>query len=268
MRTGPFSDPAVVSIVNRYFVPFHMDNTKWNEARYGLEPGEENAYIMIETPDIPGVDKEVVKLDRLSIVLEPKEARQEMLAFLEKHSELYQPWPELARLEKDDSHQSRLRRAELLLDEGQTLEALALLERPDSPPAVTALLRARAYRMDEKFDEAVAELEKLAHNTPAKLADKVTMERIRLAFDQGKDGEAATRLDDFLSRRVEPALAAEAHWLRGWLHYRAGHEERAIDVWDQGITRYPPHKALYSQKAYFTMIRLNWELPDNVDQPY
>ena len=33
MRTGPFSDAAVVNIINRYFVAYHMDNTTWSEPR-------------------------------------------------------------------------------------------------------------------------------------------------------------------------------------------------------------------------------------------
>lgn len=268
MRTGPFSEPAVVNIINRYFVAYHMDNTKWTETRYGFEPGHEHAYIMMETPELAGVEKDLVILDRLGIVLDPKKARLELLGFLEKHPELYQPFPEMARLESDDSHQSRLRRAELLLDEGRTAEALALLDRPDSPAAATALLRARAYRIDGKYAEAEAMLDRLTHDAPEKLVEDAGMERIRIAFDAGRNEEAAELLDKFMDRNVPPALDAEAHFLRGWLYHRAGNEERAIDVWSQGIERYPPPKALFSQKAYFTMIRLNWDLPANVDQAY
>ena len=266
MRTGPFSDSAVVNIINRYFVAYHMDNTKWSEPRYGFEPGEEHAYIMMETPE--GVEKDLVILDRLGIVLDPKKVRLELLGFLDKHPELYQPLEEMVRLQSDDNPQSRLRLAELLLDEGRTAEALALVERPDSPPAASAVVKARAHRMDADYAEAAAALDTLAHNTPDKFAGFVKMERIRIAFEQNQDDEAAALLDTFLDPNVPPALGAEAHWLRGWLHYRAGHEERAIDTWSQGIERYPPAKALFSQKAYFTTIRLNWELPDNVDQAY
>lgn len=268
MRTGPFSDPAVVNVINRYFVAYHMDNTKWTETRYGFEPGHEHAYIMMETPELEGMEKDLVILDRLSLVLDPKKARLELLAFLEKHEELYQAYPEMARLASDDSHQSRLRQAELLLDEGRTAEALSLLDRPDSPLAATAILTSRAHRIDGKYSEAAAALDRLAGDTPDKFAEEAKMERIRIAFDAGRKEEAAELLDKFMDRDVPPALDAEAHFLRGWLHHRAGNAERAIDVWSQGIERYPPAKALYSQKAYFTMIRLNWDLPDNVDQAY
>jgi tetratricopeptide (TPR) repeat protein len=268
VRTGPFSDPAVVNIINRYFVAYHMDNTKWTEPRYGFKPGQEDAYIMMETPEAAGVEKDLVILNRLSVVLDAKKARLELLAFLDKHKDLYHPLPEMVRLESDDSHQSRLRRAELLLDEGRSAEALALLDRPDSPLAATALLTARAYRLEGKYAEAAAALDRLGDDAPDKFAEDAKMERIRIAFEQGRNEEAAALLDKFMDRSVPPALGAEAQFLRGWLHHRAGNAERAIDVWSQGIDRYPPSKALYSQKAYFTMIRLNWDLPDNVDQVY
>ncbi len=122
--------------------------------------------------------------------------------------------------------------------------------------------------MEGRYSEAAAALDRAAHNIPDKLIDDAKMERIRIAFEQERNEEAAELLDKFLDRGVSPALAAEAHWLGGWLYYKAGNQGRAIDVWTQGIERYPPEKALYSQKAYFTMIRLNWELPDNVDQVY
>jgi len=122
--------------------------------------------------------------------------------------------------------------------------------------------------MEGKYSEAAAALDRVAHNTPDKLVEDAQMERIRIAFEQERNEEAAELLDKFLDRDVPPALGAEAHWQRGWLHSGAGNEERAIDVWSHGIERYPPQKALYSQRAYFTMIRLNWELPDNVDQAY
>ena len=266
MRTGPFSDAAVVNIINRYFVAYHMDNTTWSEPRYGFAPGQEHAYIMMETPR--GVEKDLVILDRLGIVLDPKKVRLELLGFLDKHPELYHPLEEMVRLRSEDNPQSRLRLAELLLDEGQTAEALALIDRSDSLSAASAVMKARAHRMDADYTEAAAALDTLAHNTPDKLAGDVKMERIRIAFEQNQEDEAAALLDTFLDRNVPPALGAEAHWLRGWLHYRAGHEERAIDTWSQGIDRYPPTKSLFSQKAYFTSIRLNWELPDNVDQAY
>ena len=266
MRTGPFSDSAVVNIINRYFVAYHMDNTKWNEPRYGFDPGQEHAYIMMESPE--GFDKDLVILDSLGIVLDPKKVRLELLGFLDKHPELYQPLEEMVRLQSEDNPQSRLRLAELLLDEGRTAEALALVERPDSPPAASAVMKARAHRMDADYAEAAAALDTIALNAPDKFAGDVKMERIRIAFEQKQDDEATALLDTFLDRNVPPALGAEAHWLRGWLHYRAGHAERAIDTWSQGIERYPPAKSLFSQKAYFTSIRLNWELPDNVDQAY
>jgi len=117
---------------------------------------------------------------------------------------------------------------------------------------------ARAYRMEGKYSEAAAALDRVAHNTPDKLVEDAQMERIRIAFEQERNEEAAELLDKFLDRDVPPALGAEAHWQRGWLHSGAGNEERAIDVWSHGIERYPPQKALYSQRAYFTMIRLNW----------
>ena len=55
-----------------------MDNTTWSEPRYGFVPGQEHAYIMMETPEgiePGGIEKDLVILDRLSVVLDPKNVR-------------------------------------------------------------------------------------------------------------------------------------------------------------------------------------------------
>ena len=267
MRTGPFSEPSVVTLINRYFIPFHMDNDDWKEERYGIKPGEENAYIVLETPDSEGSDGEVLVLKKLRQVLEPKNTRQEILAFLDRHPELHQPWPELARLQDDTSHQARLRKAELLLEEGDTEQALALLQ-VSGLPKDALLLEAHAHRMMEQYDKAQALLDSLSDTAPERLSVDIAFERIRLAFARGNNEWAATELDQFLRPELPPALAAEAYWMRGWLHHLQGLDERAIDTWQLGLSKYALEKSLFSQKAYFTMIRMNWTLPNNVDQAY
>ena len=64
-----------------------MDNTTWSEPRYGFVPGQEHAYTMMETPE--GIEKDLVILDRLNVVLDPKNVRLELFGFLDKHRELY-----------------------------------------------------------------------------------------------------------------------------------------------------------------------------------
>ncbi len=65
--------------------------TTWSEPRYGFVPGQEHAYIMMETPggiEPGGIEKYLVILDRLSVVLDPKNVRLELFGFLDKHREL------------------------------------------------------------------------------------------------------------------------------------------------------------------------------------
>ncbi len=139
MRTGPFSEPTVVTLINRYFVPVHVDNQDWSEPRYGIKPGEENAYILLETPPGQSEPPDVVFLKTLSQVLEPETTRAELLSFLEKHPEFHQPWPEL---DGNSDPSPRTRRAELLLEEGKAELALGLLSAPGLPERA-ALIRAR-----------------------------------------------------------------------------------------------------------------------------
>lgn len=264
MRTGPFSEPTVVTLINRYFVPVHVDNQEWSEPRYGIKPGEENAYIILETP--PGQPTgqparqndapDVVFLKTLSQVLEPENTLAALLAFLEKHPEFHQPWPELEGLDGDSDPSSRTRRAELLLEEGKAEQALELLRAPGLPERAV-LVRARAYHRLKRLDEAAAELDRAPDS----------LEEIRLAYDRGQRKEAADALDELLSQHGSNLKAAEAYYLRGWLYHLEGDDARAIDVWSDGIERHPPTSSLFSQKAYLTLIRANWELPDSVDQP-
>lgn len=265
MRTGPFSEPTVVTLINRYFVPVHVDNQDWSEPRYGIKPGEENAYILLETPPGQSEPPDVVFLKTLSQVLEPETTRAELLSFLEVHPEFHQPWPELEELDGNSDPSSRTRRAELLVEEGKAEQALELLKAPGlrkqgEQAKRAALIRASAYRYLERVDEAAAELD----GAPETL--EVSLERIRLAFDRGLHSQAAKALDELLSQHRSNPKAAEAYYLRGWLYHLEGDGDRAVEVWSDGIERHPPTSSLFSQKAYLTLIRANWELPDNVDQ--
>ncbi len=260
MRTGPFSEPSVVTLINRYFVPVHVDNQAWSEPRYGIKPGEENAYILLETPPGQSELPDVVFLKTLSQVLEPENTRAALLSFLEKHPEFHRPWPELEKLSGDSDPSSRTRHAELLLEEGKAEQALELLRAPGLPERAV-LVRARAYRYLQRVEEAAAEL----NRAPKTL--EMSLEEIRLAYDRGQRSEAAEALDELLSQHGGNLKVAEAYYLRGWLYHLEGDDERAIEVWSDGIERHPPKSSLFSQKAYLTLIRANWELPDTVDQP-
>lgn len=261
MRTGPFSDPAIVNLINRYFIPVHLDNTDGSARRYGMEPGHENAYIILETPEVSGGPKvDTVILGRISQVLELPNARREILRFLGSHREFYNAWPELARLADATDPESRIRRAELLIEQGDAGAALELIPSPDRTPR-TQRLRAHAFRLQRRWRQAAIVLASL----PA--SAETDLERVRLAFDRQRDREAAALLDRWLASHADRPEGAEAYFMRGWLHHRAKDDERAAEIWQTGIERHPVTRSMYSQKARLTMIRLNWDLPDNVDQP-
>ena len=261
MRTGPFSDPAVVTLINRYFIPLHLDNTDGSARRYGMEPGHENAYIILETPEIAGGPKvDTLILGTLTLVLEPANTRQEILKFLKKHERFFHPWPELKALETAQDPASRVKRVGLLLAEGNAEAALSELEGVPAAPGA-AVLRARALRIAGRAAEARTALDTLGSDPES------DMERIRLAVDRQEDDSAARMLDRFLVDHRDTPDAGEAYYLRGWLYHRAGLDARAIEIWYDGIARHPPTTSLFSQKARLTMIRSNWDLPANVDQP-
>ena len=253
----------MVALVNRYFVPVHLDNRDGSGVRYGFEPGHENAYIIFETPELsggPAVD--TVVYGTLRETLDPVNAIAEARAFLAKHPEYHHPDPALTALARATDPESRLTYAERLIEEGRNDEALTVLADSSQPPRA-ALLRARALRMTQKWDDAGRAL---AAVSPAVPATDVDLERIRLAHESGQADSAAALLDTFLAANAGADTTGEAHYLRGWLYHRAGRDEEAAVIWTAGITRFPPTTALYSQKAHLTQIRLNWDLPANVDQ--
>jgi len=241
----------VVNLINRYFVPLHLDNRDGSARRYGMEPGHENAYIILEPPEAPDGSKvDPVILGRLSQVLEVDGARAQILAFLDQHPDFRPPAPERGGLPE----------ARFLLEEGEAAITLALLQGFDGSAEVRAL-RAEAFRQLKRYGEAASELSGLPESP------EVELQRIRLLYQQDDRAQAGARLKDFLERWPESPEAAEAYFLCGWLHHQAGRDDEALRVWQEGIHRHPPAQALFSQKAHLTLIRSNWELPANVDQP-
>jgi hypothetical protein len=260
VRTGPFSAPEIVTFVNRYFVPLHLDNRSWPEARYGIAPGEENAYILFEIPPVAGSLPAIRFLKRLGEVLEPEVVLTELRSFLKANPGFHQPWPELADLEADPTPEARVRRAQLLLEEGD-VEAAARLIDDHVASARVSLLRARAHRLARRWAAAEAALAEAGSSPEA------FMERIRLAADQGDWRQVEPLLDAYLGRHPDRPELAEVFFLRGWAHHAAGDDVRAEAVWMEGVERYPPPTSLFGQKSYLTLIRANWDLPANVDQP-
>jgi hypothetical protein len=261
VRTGPFSDPAVVNLINRYFVALHLDNTDGSARRYGMEPGHENAYIILETPEIAGGPKtETIILGKLRQVLEPGNTRREILKFLRDHPQFHQTWPDLAQLAAARDPESRIKRAQLLIEEGDADAALRLIPAEDHTPR-TQYLRARAFRIQQRWSHAARALD----NLPA--SKEADLERARLAFDRQHDREAARLLDQWLASYADCPDAAEAYFMRGWIYHRAKNDGGATETWEAGIARHPVTRSLFSQKARLTMIRANWDLPTDVDQP-
>lgn len=252
----------MVEIVNRYFVPLHLDNRDGSGLRYGFEPGHENAYILFETPELPGGPKvDTVIHGTLRETLEPANAIAEARAFLAKHPEYFHPDPALTVLERAADPESRVKYAERLLEEGEVDEAQAALAGSTLPRA--ALLRARALRMRKEWAQAAAALAAVPSTMPAV---EVDLEQIRLAYESDDTHRTETLLDRFLASHAADDTNGEAHFLRGWLYHRAGLDDRAAAIWASGTRQFPPTRALFSQKAHLTEIRMNWDLPDNVDQ--
>lgn len=265
MRTGPFSDPAVVTLINRYFVPLHIDNRTGAGVRYGMEPGHEDAYMILETPEIPGGPPvETIVVGRIegirgveaalkSDVLNPENVRRQLRAFLAKHPDLHHPWPALERLKGKADPASVAERAELLLEEGAIDEAAALLARADLPGRAQ-LLRARLHRMRKEWTDA----ERALAGLPA--SPEVALEQIRVAVGRGDQAKTVELLDAFLATSAEHPDAAEAFFLRGLLHHRAGADDKAVAVWRGGLALHPPTRSLFGQRIHLTLIRQNWEL--------
>jgi tetratricopeptide (TPR) repeat protein len=252
----------MVEIVNRYFVPLHLDNRDGSGVRYGFEPGHENAYILFETPELTGGPKvDTVIHGTLRETLEPANAIAEARAFLAKHPEYHHPDPTLSTLSRAEDPDSRVKYAERLLEEGDADKAQAALAGSTLPRA--ALLRARALRLKQQWSDAAAALSAVPSSVPAA---ETEMERIRLANESGDAERAAILLDRFLGVFAADDSNGEAHFLRGWLYHRAGMDDRAAAIWTASTDRFPPATALFSQKAHLTQIRMNWDLPANVDQ--
>ena len=276
MRTGPFSDPVVATLLNRYFVPVHLDNVNGAGERYDMPPGHEDAYMILETPEIPGGSPvETLILGRIAGVrgpraakmtgvLDPQYAKRELVKFLARHPELDHAWPEIARVKDDVDPASRARHAELLLDEGRVDRALEILGETTAHLPEHAVLRGRAYRLQARWSDAAGPLDAAPHGPERHL------EEARIAFGRGESARATELLDRFLEHHPDLDAADEAFYLRGWLHFEAGATEEALAVWRKGIELHPLAESFFSQKAQLTLIRQNWSLDtvtDDEDEP-
>ncbi len=266
MRTGPFSDPTVVTLINRYFVPVHIDNLDGSGIRYGMPPGHEDAYMILETPEImngPPVESVIFgriegmrgrKAAQTTGVLDPQFVKRELVKFLGQHPEYDRTWPTMAELKGAKDSDSVMRYVELLLDEGAVDRVLALLDNQSTSIVNSALLRSRAYRLQGQWSKALAALE----GAPA--GPDSDLERTRIAYKRGNIERAIPLLDQFIDHHPDHSHASEAFFMRGWLHFQANETDQALVVWRDGIARHPVTESIFSQKAQLTLIRQNWSL--------
>ena len=56
------------------------------------------------------------------------------------------------------------------------------------------------------------------------------------------------------------------YWWKGWLEHLRGADEEALKIWNRALSQFPREKDFYARLSFFTLIRKNWELPENVDQ--
>jgi len=259
VRTGPFSDPTIVTLINRYYIPVHVDNQTWSAPRYGIEPGEENAYLLLLTPALPeqpGPDFRFMK--RLREVLVPTNTRSELIAFLENHPTLKQLPIQIEALKSRADDASREQLVRWFLAEGDAESALAFLDQMSTRDWDTALLRVRALRLDSRPSEALQLLEEIPPSAESEL------EGLRLAV-ANEDYESAQKRINRLEEFSRPPTA-EIYWWKGWLAHVRGAADEALKTWSHALSRFPREKDFYAQLTFFTLIRKNWELPDNIDQ--
>ncbi len=262
MRTGPFSDPTIVNLINRYYIPVHVDNQTWTSSRYGIEPGEENAYLLLLTPDLPDLPDLPGPgfrfMNRLSEVLAPKNTRSELIAFLERHPKLKQLPAEMQVLKSRDDDTARKTLARRFLEEGDAESALTLLDRLAKKDSAAELLRVRALRLSAQLAEALQLLDGIPPSAETEL------EGLRLAV-AGEDYRSAQERIHRLEQLADTANAV-LYWWKGWLEHLRGADEEALKIWNRALSQFPREKDFYARLSFFTLIRKNWELPENVDQ--
>ena len=224
--------------------------------------------MILETPEIAGVpDGETLILGRVegvrgpeaafaTNVLDPVQVRAELRKFLEVHPELYQPWDGLVSLANRTDRASRLRRAELLLDEGRLDDASGVLQGIQRTDDTVRLLTGRAARLGGDLDAAASATAATARTAAADI------ERIRIAWAREDVDRARASLESFLAQHATAPEGAEAFYLRGILFHRAGDDDAALDTWRRGVRLHAPVDSLYGQVMELTRIRQNFELSD------
>ena len=224
--------------------------------------------MILETPEIAGgPDGETLILGRVegvrgpeaafaTNVLDPVQVRAELREFLEVHPELCQPWDGLVSLANRPDRASRLRRAELLLDEGRLDDASGVLQGIQRTDDTVRLLTGRTARLGGDLDAAASAIAATARTVVADI------ERIRIAWAREDVDRARASLESFLAQHATAPEGAEAFYLRGILFHRAGDDDAALDTWRRGVRLHASVDSLYGQVMELTRIRQNFELSD------
>lgn len=271
MMCGPFMDLDLVNLINRKFVPvrIRVDQDVAEELGIKLKdivvPGllfvNENSEVVYKFDRIATASEELI-FYACRVVLDKNKAYDKPSKDIEEYKD--DPFRlGLAFLKDGEFHKAR-----------ETFEAL-IKSKPDSDEAIESYYRlATVYRRLRKTKEcahAIAQVRALDKENRLKLHGDLMMEEALLLIKQGKYEDAAKVLKEALDKYPKTNRNAEIRYYLGAMHYMAGEDKEARDIWRELVKERPNIRWAWKASANLTGIgplpngweSLEW-LPEDV----
>ena len=214
LKAIAWSDPDVVELVRRKFVPLRMSADRAVGAPLGIKPFDfvEPGFVFLNE------EGEVVHvIDRLR-TFSSEWILETLIKVLAKHPAY---------------NATKATRAEELLFGGDHEAALMAAGETPKGKMLSARVHRRMRRIAE-CEKSLAEAEKGADDA---LKNEVAVERGRLLLNQGKVDDALKVFDGALKHKG--ARAAEARYWIAWIHWHSARDEEARKTWALMVKDFP-----------------------------
>jgi tetratricopeptide (TPR) repeat protein len=214
LKAVAWSDPDVVELVRRKFVPLRMSADRAVGAPLGIKPFDfvEPGFVFLNEKG-----EAVHVIDRLR-TFSSEWVLETLLKVLAKHP---------------DYNETKATRAEELLLGGDHAAAL----KAAGETAKGRMLAARAHRRMRQVAECEKALAEAEKGGDEALKNEAAVERGRLLLNQAKLDEALKAFDGALKHKG-PRTAEARYWI-AWIHWHSARDEEARKTWALMVKDFP-----------------------------
>ncbi len=252
MKTGPFTNPEIVTLIKRKFVPLNMKSTETLgiKAPEFMEPG-----LVFVTPD-----KKIVHKISAIRTFNDEFFYNQFLLVLEKNPEFNTPSEE-AEKAKSNISMNPLNYARELACDGNLTEAEKLLSaipkgKSDEVHAQFLYELGRVCRLLRKGGESLNHLKEAREkSSDKKVLGDITVEEGLVLLKSGKIDEARAKYERVRKEYPDCPRITEAFYYLGAIYMLASEEKMAREVWEQLVKDGEKKSSPWTWKAVAGIVR-------------